>query len=344
MGRIEELFGVAEGQMLRRAQRLKGFYQFNNLGARGGVTVGAQSIRSLQNARLVQPFADQTALNVTFIAQAAMVEIVNQVTVAAATATGEALIAFAESSKVRMNRRVGLARVHEQIAIEARAATINKFLATVGGGSNHYREGAGRLPGKILQALESPELIRAQRDGILYGNAAVLDRIAVHWRRINFGAGAAGKTRQPQVIPLYIDGHRSGRNIGFRPQPSPAFNLPFGVFLGPDGQPTPFSNNRSVNDPFYPFRQARQLFGLGQQGASGDKAGTLFKKLSKAKRGSPSLFGAARPTKGIRGSHFMDAGLFVIGRRLPDEYARLGREWLDSGVAVVKFPSKSAVI
>jgi hypothetical protein len=225
-----------------------------------------------------------------------------------------AMVQFASAARTRVNRREGLARVHEEVANLARDAVLTAYDEKVGlNGHPVYRQNQNRLSGRMEKALHRPDVIRAQRDGIIFGNAAVLNATAKHWQRLNFGAGRRGQSRGQQPAPLMLDGHRIGF-LRFGIGPRPAFNMPPGMFLVGD---SPVAFRHGGKDAFYPYGMAMKRL--------------AFKGMSARERaglGNARLIGKAYPTEGIKGAHFFEAGLFVLGQRLPGEYLKLAKQWI----------------
>lgn len=85
--------------------------------------------------------------------------------------------------------------------------------------------------GLLLRALQSKDFFTATPDRLLWGNINRLDAEAKQWRRLNFGAGAAGEESEgPQRFPMRW-GTFVGEAIGIPDQVSPAFRIPKGWWL-----------------------------------------------------------------------------------------------------------------
>lgn len=283
-----------------------------SLTSRGAVSVGPQTINYMLN-RNIQLFQNGAVNTVGAAVVVAMQEAIAAALPAVSGAAQGVFTKFALSSKEQVNRQVGLARLHETLANEAHQITIQRYESTVGSnGHARYRAGQGRLTGQMRKALDDPNVIRAQRDGIIYGNTAVLDRTAAHWRRLNFGAGERGRQRFPQPVPLRLNGQRTGGYLRFGSGPSPDFVIPRGVWFSGEGAPVPWGD-RGRGHQFFPLSQLQGLNEDRMQGLG--NAGLLR--------------GGGRVTAGIRGYHFMEAGLFHIGSNYLGRLQTLGVKWME---------------
>lgn len=102
--------------------------------------------------------------------------------------------------------------------------TARKEFSSYRGSDPHWP----RLVGTLRRALESGELIVATPQGIAFINEDVLNAEAIHWQRLQFGAGdRAGRP----VVPVTIE--FQGEPIGFlelTQAPRPAFFMPTGFW------------------------------------------------------------------------------------------------------------------
>lgn len=309
--RVDQLEQTLE-QSFRQTKSRMDFIINSSLRSRGGVSVGTQSIQYMLN-REIEVFIEGARRIVYAASAVSMDEITQDAIMNATSEVADAMVQFASAARTRVNRKDGLARVHELVANEARAAVLDKYERTIGSnGHPIYRKGQNRLTGRIEQALQRPDVIRAQRDGIIFGNVAVLDAVAAHWRRLNFGAGSRGQSRGQQPAPLMLEGQRIGL-LRFGIGPSPAFDMPSGIFFE-GNTPVQFGGK---NQAFYPLGMAIEK--LRKSGMSArDRAGL----------GVNSFVASKHPTAGITGAHFFEAGLFVLGQRLPGEYLKLAKQWI----------------
>lgn len=164
--------------------------------------------------------------------------------------------------------------------------------------AGQYRAGQDRLSGTLGKALASTSHIYATPNALFFLDTGLLDREAEHWRRLNFGAGAGSKEgiTPPQQFPITFGGLLVG-TLGLPTQPSPAFRIPRGYWIGPEG--------RVGADP---SRLGRDQFWLvGQIG------GTDI-------RGRPSR---GVQTAGIASRNFIDAAVRRIANELPRSYENI---------------------
>lgn len=310
MARIAEAEQAIDN-LFRAVKSNVDFILASELSPRGGVSVGTQSIQTLLN-RQYEVFIDGARQIIGAAAAINMDQITSQMIASGSSDVSDSMRQFALAAKTRVNRKQGLARVHEMVANEARERVLKRYDEQIRG-DNQYRQNAGRLSGRLRKAISRRDVIRAGRDGIIFGNTAVLDATAAHWRRINFGAGERGAERPQQPAPLILGGQRlGGQFLRFDTGPSPAFSMPAGLFFN-GGVPQKFS-----------IPKGHQFYPLGQ--ALARLKDVDPKRLQQL--GGAGFLGGRIPTKGIRGAHFMEAGLFVLGRRLPDEYFKLAKQWI----------------
>lgn len=294
------------------------------LNPRGAASVGTQSINYMMNG-LIQQFIESVGSVINGAVVASMNVIVAQTIAAAAEQTSTIMEKLALSSREAVTRKTGLARIHEDVANEAHRLVLDAYDRTVGANHPSYREGQGRLVGMMRRALESPEIILAQRDGIIFGNTAILDRTAAHWRRLNFGAGQRGAERYPQPAPLILDGARLGGQFLRFDQggPSAPFSMPRGFWFGAGGELA--KPGGGTGQQFFPFGQGiRKLSGLKDTGLS-------IGGVRDARLISQFVSGGGE-TKGIRGRQFFEPGLFYMGKTLPGLYKKLAESWIQEGI------------
>lgn len=274
------------------------------------------------------------------------------------------------------NQRVGMKNKMDQVARDAREATLAAFLARVR--VSKYRAGQNRLVGAMLHALQREDWAFGTSTGVIFGNTAVLDVEAAHWHRLNFGAGEAGKESLPRNGPMYfsLDPRASGAHgtlitsdFGLRGEaPSPAFTMPTGVFVGDnEGTTVPFGAGRGqafytrhwYMEEFRSHLDSKVLPKKLERSFSGPFKGRrkthFFSPISNEARTvevGKLLSRGEHPhfTRGIRGYQFMDEGVRSIrsnegrGLSLPTAYAQLINQWFDDATrAVPKGPLRGAV-
>lgn len=292
------------------------------LNPHGTVSVGTQSVDYLLNG-LTKQFID----GIGYVLQGAVVASMNQIVTAAMTQvsqeTASVFQKLAASAREQVNRKQGMARLHETVATEAHRRVIAKYDSTVGKSHASYRAGQGRLVGQMRIALANPSIISAQRDGIIFGDTAILDRTAAHWRRLNFGAGARGAERYAQPAPLKLDGQRlSSQFLRFdQGGPSPAFTMPRGFWFE-SGNLVKASGPRQGSE-FFPFgqgiRRVEQVSGIS---VGGRRDSLLLSQF----------ISGGGVTRGIRGQQFFEPGLFYIAETLPGLYKKLAESWIQEGI------------
>lgn len=155
-----------------------------------------------------------------------------------------------------------------------------------------------RLAGGILKAaLASDAMIEAGPDGFSFINENHLDRAARHWRRINFGAGAAAG--QAPAVYQVRGSNLTAAALGLEPNPSPSFLIPRGYWVGGGSG-----------------RGGRALKGAGERGSEFYPVG----EAPKGVRGRPNN---ARVTRGIAASNFLDPGIRYVAQQMIPTYTRL---------------------
>lgn len=192
-----------------------------------------------------------------------------------------------------------LAQVHRRIAANARDAIRAEYEYEVDSVRTvePYKR-FNRLSGQLGKVVRRRDLVRGDAEGVHFIDAGTLDKEAAHWRRVNFGAGSqAGE--QPAPIPIRLFGEAL-QMASFDIGPSRGFSLPKGFFIQGGRAVIPNSNYRGAGSvgPFIPNRK------------------------------SPYR---PAPTEGIRGRHFLEAGLESMRHDFPNMYADLLAEWIARG-------------
>lgn len=168
--------------------------------------------------------------------------------------------------------------------------------------------------GALARALSSPSFYEATASGVRIINRDQLNAEAKHWRRLNFGAGAAG---QGSPAPRQFEVRWSGLVVaafGLQPDVRPAFRIPRGFWIA------------------------------GGQRASGRVEGAEFFPTGELPRGLGRIGGPAkaRMTAGIAAAQFLDAPVRRMAIEFPrayeqfyrDLYAELGRQGLTQKIGV----------
>ncbi len=320
----------------------------SQLRQRGATLAGTQSIQGILNQQ-VDVFIDGAWRVVQAAAIASMDEITEQMIRSGSAEVSAAMVQLATAAKTRVNRKVGLTRLHEQAANDAHRAVLRSYDKRVGGHPHaRYRENQGRLVGRMRRALERPDIIFAQRDGVVFGNTAVLDATAAHWRRLNFGAGQRGQRTKVKGegdiglksgVDIWSGGNQVVGGTAARPSPlrlnnqvlrgaylrwnnagpSPAFSMPAGLWFDSGGgivRP----GKKHADDQFYPLGQALQKVAYTSSDASN--------RLARVQRRLPAFVSKKYPTQGIEGAQFLQAGLNMLVRGLPASYLNLAIGWI----------------
>lgn len=234
----------------------------------------------------------------------------------------------------------------QHLGEQAQMAMLNSFAQKVTAregpaSATHYRAGEGRLAGGLVRrALGDPAFFRATSLGLEWGNKELLDSAAAQWHRLNFGAGgrAGGGSEE---FPVIFGGGSSA--LGFDDAASPGFSMPAGVWVDPSGGGrVGAGSNARGSDQFFP--QNRPVFN-----DAGDKVGSINVRPSGIKGASNKM----RPTGGIEGKHFMEAGLRRMAQDLPvymkqyalDRFKGLSKvQRRRSASAVVAFRSPASLL
>lgn len=180
-----------------------------------------------------------------------------------------------------------LTRVNEQLAREAQAAMLQAYAQRVVAERSApagYRKNE-RYSGGLEYALNDRRIAQGSARGIGLGDAKMLDSVARHWRRLNFGTAPAGS------LPPVVAQIRWGGGQGFTlsspaDPPRPGFKIPSDPgrrgYFKPDGS-------------FYIGKPARRSKGY-------------------------ILIQRPRQTKGIKGRRFIDEGVRAIGNNFKPTY------------------------
>jgi hypothetical protein len=224
--------------------------------------------------------------------------------------------AQAFNTKVVNDRATRLTKIHEAVAEDAQVAILEAWKE---GRSGPYRNNVpdkhGRTQrdagGALRRAVGSPNFYRASKDGIDFINPVWMDSQARQWYRINFGAGARGRSTPaaaPARFTLLGDVVTASPLAAF--SAGRASPLPPGYWMSGRSGDTAvdWDASRRGGDSFYL-----------RSGLKGKKVpGNLFQFLSNT--WTPSL--------GFAGNRYLDAGVVALYRNLGFEYDKLIQEWL----------------
>ncbi len=202
------------------------------------------------------------------------------------------------------NDREEFRAIHQRVGALAQDSVLRSYdqLVTAREGPasrTHYRAGQDRLPKTLRYALARPNFFEATADGLRWVNVAMLNREAVHWGRINFGARGAGEGSTAEFEVTF-----NNLVVGFLAYNEPArpgFSIPPGFWMGSEGQRVAAGANARGADRFFPAGQ--RPAGIG--GLKGQAHGRRQQW---------------RQTAGIEAKNFLDAGLLTIGKQFPLGY------------------------
>lgn len=306
-----------------------------------GFTAGANYIIGLQAGNRLRSVGGQ---NVQFTAGFVCSDIAADAMVGAPEAVAQQLALIVSSMGQAANRKVGLTRIHQEMAERAHAA-VNRAYQSRFGDSDRYRVGMNREAGKLGPALAKRNWLAATRDGVLFMDKTYLDSAAKHWYRLNFGAQPAGKSRSAATFPIKFGGQSLGGLSLRNNRASGRFMIPKGVWIkgggvvGPDAgrSRTEGYRGRNQGDQFYPAKMYFDFVASAVQ-TGGDAAATLgtsLKKRYKETRGKSGRLAINRAsvTKGIRGAHFFDAGVKSLANDMGPAYEGLLEKWKDEAAA-----------
>jgi len=210
----------------------------------------------------------------------------------------------------------GLAAVNRGLALGMRQAVLEAYADTVVANKKvpSYRKGDNRLPGALLEALQSPSMAIGDETGIGFIDEDLLRQTAKHWQRLNFGAEPRGAVAPPAASVRW--GNRTLGSLALTTPPSPGFSLPEppafqGYFVAP-GFGT--KGTRQLRDPsgrFAPF-----------EGGLGAVPGQFF--IGRPPGRSRSIRGkylrSPVSTQGILGRRFLDQGLAFFAQSFRPAY------------------------
>lgn len=220
---------------------------------------------------------------------------------------GDRFVQDDQTAREKMFKELAQAGVRSMRASYGQVVTAREGPAS----RTHYRAGTGRdAGGKMLQALGSADFFSATANGLQWGNIQLLDDTARQWHRLNFGAGGrAGGASESYNVP------GTGLSLGLHDGPSPSFSMPAGMWLDDENRRHGPDAGRRGMDAFYP---RRKLPGAGQKLPTHPDLHPAA--ISKQEAASGDI-----ETRGIKGRHFMDAGVRRMARDLPialDAYKR----------------------
>jgi hypothetical protein len=329
----------------RQERELRRFFQqLQQTGREGSPIYGVRRDQTARDAPFRQRFTEQSirlgvqaaGARTTLATRTASIglgygvsvvgkDIMQQVATAVTGRTLDVVNDYMRETQRQINRRAGLERMHEEVAQGAKRAMLQSYHGQVNRTNNRYRPQA-RLTGRLLPALEAmvPEV---SRDSINLLDTAYLDRIAAHWRRLNYGTeGSIGQKPVPAFPLRFAEG--SAGSLMDRTRPRPGFTMPPGFFVGPNGRIVPFSGARAGSDQFFLHAQ-----NPGVEQTAAEDADFFNTRPKRLKLGLPPLPverflpGKGRKSRGIRGYRFTDSGLRYLAREYPNRLLTVAEQW-----------------
>ena len=235
-------------------------------------------------------------------------------------------------------------KLNEEMAKGARNAVIQSYeQSTIGDGPSYRWNDTGvnkrYSKGAMERAFKDPGFITYDSQYIQFGVRAVLDRHAKQWYRLNFGASPA-TTPKSRFKVNFGDLDTSGLDLSSF-GPSRPFKIPqrgrgiwaSKAFASTLGQSLP-SAGRAEGVAFYPLLIDSQK-DSGQKISIGPKAAESLKNrkiTSGSRTGISSIrkpFVSSAPTKGIKGTRFLEAGTNYINKNYPKALNLLIKSWID---------------
>jgi hypothetical protein len=256
---------------------------------------------------------DVSRQGVMYAAQADIIDQVAAAIFTATSATAKTVSAFATGVRNGLSvldREVE--KVHAQVAETVRNAIVeayeNSLLGTPAYRTQAIHSNNIRYAGGILRSvLASKDFVSYDSRGLYIGNTEELDSRARQWRRLNYGAGgAAEEGGRAGIVAL-----RWSNQQFLLEEPGaarPAFRIPGGRWIG---------------QAFYPVSELQARANLVSR-AAGRSLGEMSARGRAASRASgvSSVLQAPRMTRGIRGTHWLAAGLMTAAEELPKGYTQ----------------------
>lgn len=243
---------------------------------------------------------------------------------------GRRLKAYARSMQRSARTVSSIEAINRDVAKGAQRAVIEAYGASGIGRRKPYRQNdIGKLRrysgGAMERALSDPQFAITRGRTIYFGNVSMLDRKAKQWYRLNFGALPRG-SKDPDVgkmkFPRSMGGRTSRRSAslnGFKP--SPRFSVPnsgIGIWSSTFLAGSQFGEIKAVANGTR-GKGALYLGGVRVKGSANGRA-PFFK---------------AKPSMGIEGKRFIDAGARYINEQYPRRLSREFRKWNASAIRSV---------
>lgn len=190
-------------------------------------------------------------------------------------------------------------------------------------GATSRKDKTKRFAGGVLRrALNRPEMVLATPHGLSFINTEILDKEAVQWRRLNFGAGAGsdGGLQAPGQFGVRWNGLVVFA-MGLEPDVRAHFKIPRGIWF--DGGQAVEPSQYPGQHQFFTRRAAKEFLG--------ENTTHLFKP-SRQKGKRVGKLQKAKTTSGIAASNFLDGGVRRVAKEIGPMFFGLYEDFFNSGV------------
>ncbi len=267
--------------------------------------------RTLLQTRLKQLSGSGVSLSSNILAR----QLVAQTAKSSAGVTGEVLsqIGLFYNDAVRSRRR-RLETAYSDVGRDANRAVAASYRRTHNGNASYRANAPGKMRrdsgGKLLRALTSEKMFLAGPDGLSYVNNTFLSSQARQWYRLNFGAGQRGAaSKRPANQQVMFFGQQTSLNLSLKNQPpAESFKMPAGLFRN-GNSPQSYDPGRRGQDRFDPSSYLKNKDGVITRAA-----GTKQRMIT---------------TKGITSRNFLDPGVAVVAKGVPNVTTRFIRQILE---------------
>lgn len=214
------------------------------------------------------------------------------------------------------------ARLHEQLGEAGQDAVLASYRGTKGRSRPGYRASRDTkwrryAGGRLEAALKDPAFYKADATGLEFINIGMLDQRAAQWARLNFGAGPEGRgSRSPQPVRI---GTLVVATLGLESTARPAFMMPAGYFVGPEGSPISPGEGKVPGAAFYPYRTGPFRGRFHGDGSDRQRLPIISRRLV-----------------GFEGRQFLDAGIDRIAREMGPAYLNLYADLFERGEVAIR--------
>lgn len=236
-----------------------------------------------------------------------------------------------------VNMRVALAAQRSLVAGYSRRQPQSDLPAYRAGATGSRGPRAKRFAnGALLRALGSPNFFRVTGTEIDFINVALLNKEAMHWRRLNFGTRGGARLKPPARFDIRWGSLLVG-SLGLVPDVRPPFRLPPGVWVQP-GIFYPFGEMASMGSKSIISATGQgspaQTEARIRRGGRGAPLGPPNPRVPKLSSSQQSHWGKqnSRLTSGIASTNFLDVGIRRLAFEMGKEYQELVDDWLEKGL------------